>query len=280
MLTVANRQLIACGRTAEVYAWDNSTVLKLFFDWLPSEFIEREAYAASIIATYPVPSAKFIGTLSVSNRRGLIFERVDGPSMVALMSSKPWLLSRQALLFANLHFLVHSQPGDGLPQLKTVIREAINKAQSLTPELRAFALQVLDSLPDGHSLCHCDFHPEQIVMTATGPRILDWMSACQGDPMADVARTSVLFVLGHIPSQLSFFTRTFIYIARGPFYRRYLKEYLRLNRKADLETVKRWMIPLSAARLYENIPGDAGTILPFLQRALAQNQMEKKGDLV
>ena len=268
MLTLDNRELIARGRTAEIYAWNTGTVLKLYYDWLPSGWIDREARVARTIATSSVPSAKLIDDVFVSNRRGLIFERIDGPSMLRLMSSKPWLMNRQAAIFAKLHFMIHNQPGEGLPQVRMGIRDAIDEVQILRPALKVFVLRMLDSLPDGDSLCHYDFHPDQIVITRSGPRILDWMTAFQGSPMADVARTSVLSTLGAIPPHINFVIRSLTYVARGSFYRRYLREYLELNQQADSEMIKRWMIPVAAARLRENIPGDSRTILPFLEHSM------------
>ena len=268
MLTLDNRELIARGRTAEIYAWNTGTILKLYYDWLPSSWIDREARVARTIATSSIPSAKLIDDVFVSNRRGLIFERIDGPSMLRLMSSKPWLMNREATIFAKLHFMIHNQPGEGLPQAREGIRDAINEVQILSPDLRNFVLHILDSLPDGYSLCHYDFHPDQIVITRSGPKILDWMTAFQGDPMADVARTSVMSTLSAIPPHINFVIRSLTYVARSSFHRKYLREYLKLNQKADVEMIRRWIIPVAAARLRENIPGDSTTIIPFLQHSM------------
>ena len=37
---------IALGRTAEVYAWEEGQVLKLFHDWVPTDQVEYEAHIA------------------------------------------------------------------------------------------------------------------------------------------------------------------------------------------------------------------------------------------
>jgi aminoglycoside phosphotransferase (APT) family kinase protein len=45
-------------------------------------------------------------------------------------------------------------------------------------------------------VCHGDFNPSNIIITADGtPYILDWSRATQGNASADVARTYLLFCL-------------------------------------------------------------------------------------
>ncbi len=43
MTSIALGKPIALGRTAEVYAWQDNQVLKLYFDWCPPDWIEYEA---------------------------------------------------------------------------------------------------------------------------------------------------------------------------------------------------------------------------------------------
>ncbi len=86
--------LIAKGRTAEVYAWQKGQVLKLFYAWCPSNWIQHEIDVSRIIATKTLPTPKFIDVINIEGRQGIIYERVDGPTMLRLSSRKPWLFSR------------------------------------------------------------------------------------------------------------------------------------------------------------------------------------------
>jgi aminoglycoside phosphotransferase (APT) family kinase protein len=40
-------------------------------------------------------------------------------------------------------------------------------------------------------LCHGDLHPSNVILGSDGPMIVDWFDASRGDPIADVARSSV-----------------------------------------------------------------------------------------
>ncbi len=43
-------------------------------------------------------------------------------------------------------------------------------------------------------LCHGDLHPSNVILTDDGPMIVDWFDACRGEPVAEVARTSLLLL--------------------------------------------------------------------------------------
>ena len=51
-------------------------------------------------------------------------------------------------------------------------------------------------MPKHTKVCHGDFNPSNIIITADGtPYILDWSHATQGNGSADAARTYLLFKL-------------------------------------------------------------------------------------
>ena len=55
----------------------------------------------------------------------------------------------------------------------------------------------LDGMPKHNKVCHGDFNPSNVVITANGEAyILDWAHATQGNASADAARTYLLFCLG------------------------------------------------------------------------------------
>lgn len=273
MISLDNKQLIGRGRTAEIYAWGDCTVLKLFNLGFPSGLVDREARIAGFVSQSSLPTPKLIDTITINNREGLIFERACGYSMFKLVTSRPLHLNdlnKYAALFANLHFMIHNNSGEGLPQIKPGIQRSINQVKVLNPELKSYVLDILEKLPDGNSLCHFDFHPDQVIITPDGPKIIDWMNGYQGDPLADIAQTSVMLKYGSVIID-NFFIRNFIYFIKGFFYRKYMKEYFSLNNKADLDMIKLWMIPVATARLNEGIPGEASRIMSFIEKSMKKH---------
>ncbi|MCW5849715.1 MAG: phosphotransferase [Anaerolineae bacterium] len=259
-------RLIAQGRTAEIYAWGEGSVVKLFFDWCPDSLVQHEVEMGRVLSTTALPTPKLLGSVEVEGRRGLLYERVDGPSMVRAMTTQPWRLAQLAAQFAELHAAVHRQKGEGFPPLRAQLTWTIEHTD-LPPELKAHALATLDRLADGDTLCHLDFHPDQVILTPAGPVVLDWMTAGQGNPLADVARTVILLRVGQLPYG-GWLQRAFINAARRLFLRTYLRRYRQLHPGLTQAAIDAWIIPLAAARVKEDNPGERDQLLAFLQRSL------------
>ena len=267
-MTPTNRgELLARGRTAEVYAWSNNQVLKLFFDWCPPAWIQREVDLGRSLASTSLPTPRLLDTVSLDGRKGIIFDRVEGPSMLSLLSTRPWLLSRMAHRFAELHSAIHDNTAANLPPLRAYLHTSISKAEALPSALKGHALSSLAGLADGEALCHFDFHPDQVVITQQGPMILDWMTALQGNPLADVARTSVLIRFAQAP-YANWLMRSATDLVRRAFNDRYLSRYMRLHPEVTLSDLQAWMVPAAAARIGDNVPGEKEQILTFLKASL------------
>lgn len=257
---------IAYGRTAEIYAWHPGQVLKLFYDWFSLENIETEARNTRAVHASGLPTPAVGRIVQVHGRYGLEYERIHGDSMFKTIQRKPWNVFRYghrlAELYARLH--THAVP-PGLPSQRERLQKDILHAQALSAPLRSKALAALDRLPDGNSLCHGDFSPSNILVTSKGEIIIDWFRAAQGNPLADMARTTNL-VFG--------FTRT--RQARRPFltygssksdqlenalfqffcrlcYPRILNTYFKLC-PGDKDEYHHWLPIVAAARLADAIP--------------------------
>ncbi len=126
-------------------------------------------------------------------------------------------------------------------------------------------LKVLGQLPEGSAVCHGDLHPDQIIMSLRGPIIIDWIDATQGNPLADVARTSLILQTGKVPSFIA--GRWLINRFRGLFHSIYLRSYLQL-RPASREQIAAWQLPVTAARLTEDIPEEKDHLLALIEASL------------
>ena len=82
-------ELLAEGRTAEVFAYGEGRVLKLDRpDW--SGLSEFEGTLLAGLADAGLPVARPHGTVTVEGRSGLILDRVEGPSLLeVLLASGP-----------------------------------------------------------------------------------------------------------------------------------------------------------------------------------------------
>ncbi len=259
---------LARGRTAEVYAWHDGTILKLFYDWCPLSWVRHEIEIGRAVASSGLPAPKLLAATQVDGRPGIVFERVEGPTMLSAINSKPWMLTKYARLFSEVHAHIHEHSGAGFPPLRPALKRTIEQTETLPFEARASALEALSQLPDGSAPCHGDFHPDQLVLSPHGPMVIDWITAHQGSPAADVARTLLLFAVGQVPHG-SRLQRAFINAGRGLVARTYLARYLELRPEVSEDEVRSWMVPVAAARMNEGIPGERQ---PLLDLILASRQ--------
>ena len=258
--------MIARGNTAEIFLWQDNQVLKLFLDWCPATDAEREARSTQAVHKSGLPVPAVEGIVEVEGRTGIVFERIDGPSMLGLVTSKPWKLFRLARALAELHAGMHSREVPELPSQRRRLERDIQREDVLPVNTKEVVLKALEQLPDGSAVCHGDFHPENIIMSSRGPVIIDWLDATQGNPVADVARTSLLFQTSELPPSSA--GRWLVNWTRRLFYSTYLKRYLQL-RPASGEQIAAWQLPVAAARLDENIPPEEeNQLLAFVEAKL------------
>ncbi|HEY9076257.1 MAG TPA: aminoglycoside phosphotransferase family protein [Anaerolineaceae bacterium] len=241
---------IAAGRTAEVYAWEEGKILKLYFEWFPLRGVEYEAQMARAVCASGVPAPAAGEIVQVNGRSGLVYQRVDGETMSKTLQRRPWKLLAFARRMAEIHAQMHAQvAGEGIPSQRGRLVEKIQHAAALPEETRQRVLTALAALPDGNRLCHGDFHPENILMAEQGEVIIDWIDVTAGNPLADVARTSILMLgAAETTGVKNRLLSRFITLLHNT----YLHRYFAL-RPGGEEEYERWLPVVAAGRISENI---------------------------
>jgi len=259
---------IGLGRTAEVFAYGYGEVVKLIRPGFPDRLGENEAEVAALVARAGVAAPAVMGTTRIEGRIGLIYERLEGPSMLDRLSRRPWEIDRLARQLADLHVAMHDAPGPGLPNQKDILRWAIDRAAAHLPDgARTAALARLDALPTGAAICHGDMHPGNVLMSPTGAVVIDWMTACCGSPAGDVARTLFLLRDSGVPAPMSRAQRVLIALLRRRLCSVYLRRYRDL-RSLGLRELAGWRLPTLAARLAEDIEAERPALQAMVRREL------------
>jgi aminoglycoside phosphotransferase (APT) family kinase protein len=129
----------------------------------------------------------------------LIYERIDGPTMLSQIEPRKSSVSHFASLMAQLHFELHNVEVKFIPNLKSEVTNSINNTLAIKEFEKQIVLDILSTLPEGNIICHYDFHPGNIILSPNGPIIIDWMNALIGDQAADVARSSMMLVSHVLP---------------------------------------------------------------------------------
>ncbi len=256
--------LIGHGRTAEMYAWGDGQVVKLFRFRCPLPWVEREARATRTAHEAGVPSPAVGEIVEVDGRPGIVFERVEGPCMLEALGARPWQLGGLAHLLADLHAAMHDLEGPRLPSQHRRLADRIQRAAPLQPSQRDAALEALRQLPEGNAICHGDFHPDNVILSPDGPIVIDWPDATAGHPLGDVARTLLLLEVGTPPPGRA---SGLVLAARGLFRWLYLQRY-RSHRPAPADELAAWRLPVAAARLGEHIEEEEERLLAIVEERL------------
>ncbi len=256
-------KLIGHGRTAEVFAWGETQALKLYYAGWPSSEAEAEAQKAKVVYDSGAAAPAVYGVVEVDGRYGVIYERVDGPSLINRTTSQFWTVFHSAHLQAELHADMHARQVTGLPAQRMRLEMKIRNARPLPAALKQVALDALSKLPTDSALCHGDFHPDNIILAGRRAVVLDWTDASCGHPLADVARTSMIMTMAAVPPDMP--GRHLIQFGRRLWHFLYLRRYCQL-RGVSVKQINAWRLPVLAARLSEGIPEEEASLLKALDK--------------
>jgi aminoglycoside phosphotransferase (APT) family kinase protein len=241
-------RLLGTGARAEVYEWDDH-VIKLYRapDGKTAAFREAAIQAAVEELGLPVPAVRSVQ--QVNGRWGVVFDRVRGAPFAERMRDNPGKIPLYLEQLARLHLRIHSHLAAQFAGLKQRLASSIAAADLIDREQKTILLKGLAGMPDGDRLCHGDFHPLNILGDVAQPVVIDWPDARRGDPAADVCRSYLLMRLH-----------------ADEFAEPYLDAYCRAS-SLPREAVIRWLPYIAAARLSENVGGEANRLLAILRPA-------------
>jgi len=151
-------RLLGSGRTADVYEIDGADgawVLRRYRD--PHGDAAAEAVVMDHVRGhgYPAPGVRS------ATRSDLVMERLSGPTML------------EALLEGRLG------PEEGGAMLARLLRDL-------------HALPARRSEDPADRIIHLDLHPLNVILTADGPKVIDWATAEEGSPGLDWGMSAVI----------------------------------------------------------------------------------------
>ncbi|MGW3911360.1 phosphotransferase [Streptomyces sp. NPDC005070] len=148
-------RLLGSGRSADVYEIDEAWVLRRDRAGWGDATAEAAVMQHVRSHGYPVPGVR------AATRGDLVMERLSGPTMLEAFG--------QGLL---------SAPEAGL----TLAR--------LLRKLHAVPARLSDD--PGVRVLHLDLHPDNVMLTPDGPKVIDWSNAEEGPPGLDWAMSAVI----------------------------------------------------------------------------------------
>ena len=242
-------QRIGRGNTAEIFLYGPGTVLKLFRDQFPESGVLKEWRVTRVVQTVYGRMPKALRLVSCGERSGILYELAEGQDLFRMIGSEPFLLFSTGKKLAEIHTEIHGKTISGILTVKEKLLQEIGWVNDLSDDEKRKITDRLLLLPDGDRLCHFDFHPGNIMVSGGKLLVLDWLTACSGEPAADIARTCLLLKYGEVRNgdRLS---RLILSITKVCIRRSYMRNIRRLS-GITRDEIRRWILPAAAARLSE-----------------------------
>ncbi len=260
---------IGIGRSAEVFTNDEGIAIKLFYEKIPNEQIEYEVGIGQKISGVCTRAPKLIGKCEFENRVGIKYELINGVIVAERMQCKPLSIFKLVSYIGRVHREIHELSIQGLNSMDDKFTDIINHSNIINESQKRFIIEILKT-NGSVSLCHGDFHPENIMLDKNGQiRVVDWVTSYSGNPLSDVARTYYLLRSGTSPIYKPLVVRIAEYILKPLIAKRYLKSYFH-NKRIPKNDLKMWFLIIQIVRLSECIKEEQKNLERAIQRGLKE----------
>lgn len=182
------------GATADVYEWAPGQIVKLFKVGVPHQMSRYEAQITRAIHTAGALAPEVFDEVIVEGRIGLVIARLDGPTLMQATKIKSVSYAEAGAILADRVYAVHatSLPPE-IPLLRDYLMSSLRRASdTLSNHVVAGVLALIDRLSPADGLCHGDPNPGNVIMTADGPKLIDWIGALRAPAEFDLASAHVL----------------------------------------------------------------------------------------
>jgi len=190
-------EIVGRGAQATVYAKGEHAV-KLYREGYPKRNAFSEAYIMANLELVNFPGPRIYEVLLVDGRYGLRMDRVKGKVMEEELDSRDPARCKNTLdVLVTLQCRLQKYEAEGLQDLKQRYHAALVNNDRLSVDLKKNLLGILGGLPDGQTLCHCDFHAGNVFFDGAKYTIIDLVQISRGDPAGDAACSYAAYSLTH-----------------------------------------------------------------------------------
>lgn len=226
-----SEQSVAFRKDKAVFR-DGDKLIKLFDNNYSKSNVLNEAINQSRVEETGLNIPKIREVRLIDGKWAIVMDFVEGVTLEKLMTTNPDKIDEYMSLFVSIQRDIHSRKHMLLTKYKDkLVMKILNSG--LDASARYDLSLRLSAMPKGTNVCHGDFNPSNVIISNDGTAfIIDWSHASQGNFVADVAKSYLLFKLSGEDVRAE----------------KYLDEYCKVA-KITREEVFKWIPLVSAAQL-------------------------------
>ena len=182
------------GAFSDVHAWAPGQVVKLFKASVPRRLSWWEARMTRAVFAAGGPALEVLDEVTVEGRFGMVLSRLEGPTLLQLSRSSAMTREQTGAILATLAISVHKiAPPPDVISLRDSMDGSLLFSGGIVPKhIATGILALIERLQPGDGLCHGDLHPDNVIMTADGPRLIDWIGAVRAPAAFDLAISHIV----------------------------------------------------------------------------------------
>lgn len=182
------------GAFSEAYVWAPGQVVKLFKAGVSNQLGRHELRMIRAVRAAGLPVPEVFGEVKLDGRFGIVLEHLDGPTLWHLSRTGAVTFEQAGAVVAALAMSVHKTPPPAeILSMRYYMENELRLDEGKIPKhIATDVLALIDRLPPGHGLCHCDLSPGNVIMTAEGAKLVDWSFAMRGPAALDLGFLHVI----------------------------------------------------------------------------------------
>lgn len=181
-------------------------------------------------------------------RLAIVMDYIDGKSLAQLIDENPENKDKYIDRLIEVQMSVHEFHADNLNKQRDKFNRKIN-ISGLDATTRYELHARLDSMHKRNKLCHGDFNPSNVIITADDRAcIIDWSHVTVGNASADIARTYLLFKLAGDDETAEY----------------YLKAYCKMSDTA-MQYIQNWLPIVAASQMAKGKPDEKEFLMKWAE---------------
>jgi len=257
-------KLLGSGAGSDVYEYGENKVCKLYVSRYGIDSVKWEYEKTLNAYNNGLPAPKVYKIVEHDGRFGLVMERIQGETFNMIATRHVMeghekglppkdifyspVIIRQIKDTAQTLYNLHQCKCDLIDTAKDSLTRSCGSNPYLRQDEKLVIHDIIQSLPDGDSVCHGDPNGGNFMYHQDRVYIIDWVNCVKGHPFYDIAEYVLMNQYPTAPPDMSYddvlyFTENSIQI--------FLNEYKELS-GMDISDVQNWTIPILVSKMGGN----------------------------